>query len=164
MRPAFNQLLNYDRNSGIFTWKINAGRHGRYKAGTVAGSINTTGYCVIGVGKKQYEAHAIAWFMVTGEWPKRFIDHRDTDRTNNRFDNLRQATRSQNASNSKLRSDNKVKIKGVYAQGGKYRAQIRKNGKLHHLGMYLTIEDAAEAYRTAATELHGEFARSRNNG
>lgn len=162
MRPTFEEchrLLRYDFTTGIFTWKIDAGRHGRYKAGTVAGGLSTKGYWVIGVNGTQYEAHVLGWLMVTGQWPDGMVDHRDGNRSNNRFINLRLATRSQNASNSKLRTDNSSGYKGVYRHGNKWRAEIRVDGKLERIGSYNTPEEAADAYQERAQQYFGEFAR-----
>ncbi|QIG68241.1 HNH endonuclease protein [Rhizobium phage RHph_Y1_10] len=89
------------------------------------------------------------------------IDHRDGDSLNNRPDNLRAATQSQNICNSKKSASNKSGHKGVYfrSRDNLWHAQIGKDRKFIHLGRFTKKEDAAAAYRRAASELHGEFAK-----
>lgn len=89
------------------------------------------------------------------------VDHINGDRLDNRRCNIRLATRSQNASNSKRPKTNKSGFKGVYwdKTGSKWRAQIKVNGKKIHLGMFNTPESASEAYIKAAENYFGDFAR-----
>lgn len=98
---------------------------------------------------------------MTGKWPKRFVDHENTVPGDNRWVNLREATRSQNVMNSKKRCDGLVPLKGVcfYAHSGRYGAKIRLNGKQHYLGCRDTPEEAHALYADAAKRLFGEFAR-----
>jgi hypothetical protein len=86
------ELLDYDPETGVFTRRITTGRNRRWKAGDkVSGRPSaTTGYLGIGIGKRRYAAHRLAWLWMTGEWPKNLMDHRDCDRTNNRWVNLRE--------------------------------------------------------------------------
>lgn len=104
-----------------------------------------------------YAAHRVAWVMVTGEQPP-LIDHRDLDRSNNRWVNLRAATPTQNNANWKPR--------GPYGKGvtllknGRYRAQIGMNRRHYRLGEFKTPEEAHEVYMAKARELFGEFARA----
>ena len=77
----------------------------------------------------------------------------------NRRDNLRAATNSQNLMNQGIRSDNKTGFKGVTRFGAKWQASIMAQGKWKYLGLFSTPEEASDAYYRAAKELHGEFAR-----
>jgi hypothetical protein len=88
------------------------------------------------------------------------IDHKNGDGLDCRKDNLRRATRSQNAANTGLGSRNKSGYKGVnwYPRYGKWRAAITSQGRRKTLGYFTSIEDAARAYDEAALRLHGEFA------
>jgi len=89
-------------------------------------------------------------------------DHRNGDTLDNRKQNLRVATRSQNCSNRGLTSANSSGFKGVTWKGGKHQlwvARITKSGKVHHLGYFSTPEAAHGAYIQAARRLHGVFAR-----
>ena len=86
-------------------------------------------------------------------------DHINGNKLDNRCSNLRLATARQNSQNRKLRSDNSTGFKGVYNRWGKYRAAIRINGKLKHLGIFDTPEEASEEYQRIAVNLHGAFFR-----
>jgi hypothetical protein len=89
------------------------------------------------------------------------VDHVDGDPLNNRRSNLRLCDHATNGANSKRRSDNKSGFKGVcfHPTSGLWRAYIRPNGKQQSLGYYKTPEEAHEAYKKAAAEIYGEFAR-----
>lgn len=92
------------------------------------------------------------------------VDHRDGDGLNNQRGNLRICTRSENNRNRRLNKDNVTGLKGVSAPKtmresvNKFAAQIRVNGKCHHLGHFSTAELAHAAYCAAAVRFHGEFA------
>lgn len=157
-------LLFYDPETGVFTWRKN---RARVSAGTIAGSLMPEGYLRITVGGHRFMAHQLAWLYMTGEYVARDIDHRDTNRANNRWENLRRATRSQNNMNARLRSDNSTGFKGVTIKKGKrskpYCAQVGVPGKgrPQHIGYFHTAEDAHSAYVSAAKIQFGEFARAK---
>jgi hypothetical protein len=90
------------------------------------------------------------------------IDHIDRDGLNNRRENLRVSTPSQNSQNSRKNSLNTSGFKGVFFQKGlgKWRAQIKTNGKRKSLGCFLSPEEAHEAYCRASDKYHGEFGRT----
>jgi len=98
---------------------------------------------------------------MTGEWPKGEIDHIDLDRANNKWENLREATHSENSANRRVRSDNILGLKGVAFDKtrGEYRAYIGVNGKRIHLGYSDCPAAAHMAYVVAANKAFGEFAR-----
>jgi hypothetical protein len=170
------ELLHYDPDTGIFRWRegIDHWRAG-LPAGTlykqrpngpsrVAIGIGTTSeskYKVIGVRKRVYRAHRLAWLYVYGEWPDREVDHINNDPTDNRIVNLRLATFSENAMNRGLRANNTSGVKGVSwsKKSSRWLAHIGINGKLHHLGLFDTIEEARAVREEAARRLHGAFAR-----
>lgn len=87
------------------------------------------------------------------------IDHKDGDGLNCRRSNMRVATQSQNGFNRKLQRNNKSGFRGVYRARGKWRAQIKVNGKITALGYHETPEQAARAYDAKVLEVAGEFAR-----
>lgn len=160
-------LFAYDPETGALTWKArpvnkkaDAAINTR-RAGTAAGSLTKRGYLTVGIGyAKYYLAHRIVWKLMTGDEPTQ-VDHRDGDRINNRWLNLRAADNSTNLMNSKLRSDNKSGVKGVFwdAPHKAWRAVITANGKSERLGRFATVEQAAEVINARRIELHGEFAR-----
>ena len=95
---------------------------------------------------------------MTGTWPKAEIDHIDRNGLNNRWFNLREASRSQNAGNTKTHTDNKTGFKGVCPNHKRFSAMINEGGKTKYLGTFDTPEEAHEAYMQAARDLFGEFA------
>ncbi len=154
-------LLRYDWNEGVFYWKVS--RSNVRKIGTVAGGPGINGkYWQIRIDGKLYNAHVLAWLLVTGVYPTCKVDHKDGDGLNNRFNNLRLASDTQNAQNTKKRSDNKSGFKGVswHSQQNKWRAVITINKKNKHLGTFYNIQDAASAYESAAKKYFGDFART----
>jgi hypothetical protein len=150
-------ILSYSKESGNFVWLI---RHGRAHPGKIAGTLRTDGYVVIIIDKKQYKAHRLAWFYVNGVWPSGRLDHEDNCQSNNRWENIRPATHSQNMANRKLNANSTSGFKGVHCRGdGKYRAYVSRDGRRHWLGTFDTAGAAAAAASSKALELHGAFAR-----
>jgi hypothetical protein len=155
------EVLAYIPETGVFIYKKD--RTNDVKAGEIAGTINKThGYRVICVFGKRYLAHRLAWLMTYGIWPKIDLDHINGDSLDNRINNLRLATEGQNLANSRIAKNNRSGVKGVCWRRdiGKWSAQIRKDGKLKHIGLFATIDEAATAYEEKAKELFGEFART----
>lgn len=154
------EVLHYDPSSGAFRWRARR-RFCRYGAGDIAGTDNGN-YWIIRIDGEGYKAHRLAWFYTYGAWPKR-LDHRDTDKLNNRLANLRLATNAQNVANVGLRANSMTGIKGVrYVPKGrrrKWNAQMTEKGKTRNLGWFFTAEEATVAYREAAQQAFGEFAR-----
>jgi hypothetical protein len=97
---------------------------------------------------------------ILGCSPEEEPDHKNGNSLDNRKQNLRKGTHAQNLLNKRKGVDNRSGFKGVYwkKQLGKWASQITFNGKQHHLGYFLSSEDAARAYDSAAREYHGEFA------
>lgn len=151
-------LLSYDANTGWFTWRVNKGN---VKAGARAGKDASNGYRRVKVDCVEYPEHRLAWFYMTGEWPKCVIDHIDRDQRNNAFDNLREANYAENQYNRTHQRNNTSGHKGVSfnKKSQKWRAEIMRNGRSHYLGQFGDIELAVAAYREAANDLHGKFAR-----
>jgi hypothetical protein len=153
-------LLRYDPGTGVFTWRVDHNYNA--KTGEVAGARFDGGrYWTIGIDGENYLAHRLAWLYMTGEWPPADIDHRNRVGTDNRWDNLRLATPSQNLANAKKRSDNTSGVKGVswFKQTRKWRAYVCQHGKETHLGYYATLEEARLVRQAKAAELFGEFNR-----
>lgn len=152
-------LLRYEPETGRFFWIVS--RPNR-KAGSEAGCIRD-GYVGIKINGRRYLAHRLAWLVMTGVWPEDEIDHRDLNRANNRWANLRPATHGQNQSNCRAYRHNSTGLKGAYPAPHnpfKFVSAIRKDGKRLHLGTFDTAREAHQAYAKAAQELHGEFRRA----
>lgn len=150
-------LADFKRRQAFLTWNI------RY-ANTRAGSnspCNKFGHRTVGVNGRRFLLHRIIWEMHYGPIPHKMqVDHRDGDATNNKIGNLRLATNAQNSMNSRAQSNNTSSFKGVsfHKASGRWRADISETTR-RWLGLFDTPEEAHEAYKKAALELHGEFAR-----
>ncbi len=148
--------LHYDADTGVFTWKI-VPRYG-INIGDKAGSVTAEGYINIGLYGSYYMAHRLAWLYVTGKWPKNQIDHKNTIRSDNSFNNLREATRSINCQNQhKAHIHSKTKILGVSHSGKKFITRIRTNGDEHYLGTFSNASEAEQAYLSAKMTYHKGF-------
>ena len=156
-QERLQELLSYDPGTGIFT---RVGKRGGRPAGSVAGVTKPDGYVEIRVDGPSYKAHRLAWLYMTGEWPKDKTDHINRNPTDNRWSNLREATHSQNISNSKTRSDSRVGLKGVSPRGSGYVAVLSHGRKQIYLGYFKTPEEAHAAYCDAASKWQGEFFRA----
>lgn len=158
MLLTIKSRFNYDPETGIFIYKHN---HNRMKKGDTAGRANTNGHIQISVDGKRYMAHNLAWLYMTGQYPDGFIvDHKDRNYSNNKWENLRKASLSQNSANTKLAKSNKSGLKGVSWNKNKRKwiAQIGYQGKKKWIGAFDSKEDAKEAYDKIAKDLFGEFA------
>lgn len=151
-------LLWYDPSSGVIRWREY--RTGNAMQNDLAGWVEN-GRRRIEIGGKAYLAHRVAYFLHTGKQPPRFLDHRDGDALNNRFANLRPATRRQNNRNKGVYANNSTGYRGVtYCQdSGKYRARAGVNGKKKAIGRFETAEAASQAYEDFTRKAYGEFYR-----
>ena len=151
--------LQYNSETGIFIWTRCPGPSS--PVGSVAGFLDkTTGYLHICFCNKDYKAHRLAWFFHYKTDPAELqVDHKNGVKTDNRIENLRLATYSQNISNSKLRVDSTSKVKGVswHKKDCKWHARVTINGKSIHVGSFHSLEQAEAAIKLKRTELHKEF-------
>lgn len=148
-------LFYYDGKD--IRWKTS--RTSRVVVGRVAGSIKKNGYRQIKINKKQYQAHRLVWVLHHKEWPSSFVDHINGNKLDNRIENLRVVSKSQNGMNRAKQQNNTSGYVGVYfdKRGKRWRAQIKIQSKTKSLGSYKTKEEAAEVYDLAATLLFGEY-------
>lgn len=152
-------LLSYDPASGEFVWRDNRTNPMRIKIGQRAGSLHAkSGYINVAILGRTFRAHRIAWLYMTGKWPKADVDHKNGERSDNRWFNLRDATRSQNAFNQRRSKPNKSGIRGVYPHGKKWRVIVGLNNELVRLGTFSTKEEAEKVRRDFEQKHYAEFA------
>ena len=147
---------NFLYEGGLLFWAVDLGT--KIKIGDVAGFFNGS-YLYVRLDGIAYPAHKIIWELHNGDTDSQ-IDHINRVKDDNRIENLRLATRSQNEANTGLRRNNSSGFKGVYffKRTNRWRAKIDHDGREIHLGYYDSAEEAAMAYNSAAVKLKGKFA------
>ena len=151
--------MHYDPETGVFTRRIILSN--RSKPGVPAGHAKQCGghkYSIMRVDGGDYYAHRLAVLYMTGQWPAGDVDHVDRDGLNNRWNNLREATRSQNNANKCVDSRNRFGLKGVRKSKNGKRFTTVVDGR--YAGTFDTPEEAHAAYVAKAAEVFGEFARA----
>jgi hypothetical protein len=152
-QELLQQTFSYE--DGNLVWKKQIGK--RSFIGKIAGS-NVHGYYRIGLLNKEYLTHRLIFMFHHGYLPKE-VDHIDGNKLNNRIENLRPASHSENLNNQKLRVDSISGHKNVgwASREQKWRVRVTKNGKQKHIG-YFIDRDLAELVAVEATnKLHQEF-------
>lgn len=143
-KEVADNLLKYDPNTGVFTWRLK--RTGS-KIGTVAGILRErTGYRYLTLYGTAYAAHRVAWLMMTGAAPKHQIDHINKDQGDNRWANLREATATQNTRNTRSHKGSSSIFKGVSLLGYRAASAIGNSGKVKVFGQFAFETDAAICY------------------
>ncbi len=167
-----HSILHYDPGTGIWTWLTRPIHHFKNKrtwawwnsryAGKQAKSLDKAGYVVIHIDKggRVFKAHQLAFLYMEGKIQLR-PDHRNNNKSDCKWENLRVATRSQNGFNRKLNANNKSGYKGVswVRSSQKWSSRIQVNKKSIFLGYFQDLQEAVTAYREAATHFFGEFCR-----
>jgi len=151
-------ILEYQHLTGIFIWKIRPAMS--VLEGSIAGSITgTPNYIYITIKGKPYAAHRLAFLYMTGNIPK-FIDHKDTNKLNNKWDNLREASSVENQANKPVSVTNKLGIKGVCwnTRESRFEAYVQKKGHKKQTKKFKTLEEAVAWVQEARELLHGDFA------
>lgn len=144
-QARLKEVLRYDADTGAFTWKVSTAP--RTTPGNSAGTLHKHGYILIQIDGKSYRAHRLAWLYQTGQVPVGMLDHKDTNKANNVFSNLRPATRTLNAENQRVaHKNNAVGLLGVSKCRNRFAARIRKDGKDIHIGVFDTPQEAHKAY------------------
>lgn len=159
-QQRLKELLYYHPESGDFVWISKTGRS--TPVGKQAGTLSQKGYVGIRIEGHYYLAHRLAVFYVTGAWPSDEVDHKDTVKHHNWWANLRDATRRQNACNTKLNSTNTSGFKNISWDKRRqmWQVRMRVNKTMRNFGNYTNITDACEACTQARERFHGEFARN----
>lgn len=151
------ELFVYDREAGKLYWRPRKGVAAGREAGTLS---RRDGYKRVGIDFRDYLVHRVIWLYETGTLPD-VLDHINMDKTDNRIENLREATKSTNGFNRVRSKRNNSGYKGVCydKRNGNYLAKICVNYKQINLGRFSNAKDAHEVYAAAAAALHGDFAR-----
>ena len=150
----------FDYKDGNLYWRINPRKIGNeIKPGSIAGTLVSGGtYIAVQYKRKRYFAHILIFLYHYG-WVPEQIDHIDTNPLNNKIENLRAATPSQNQYNKHAQKNNVLGVKNVSKNGNKYYVGFKINGKFTRIGSFYSIKDAETAAREFRAKLHGEFAR-----
>ena len=140
-QERLKELLNYDPDTGVFTWLKS---YERVKRGDIAGSYDTKKYRVIKINGKKYLSHRLAWLYVYGYFPENGIDHIDRTPFHNWISNLREVSMSCNRRNTGNSTTNTSGVKGVYwfRPTKKWAANIKVNGNSFFLGYYKSFDNA----------------------
>jgi HNH endonuclease/AP2 domain len=155
------ERYHYNPETGKLTFRTAPPNQPKSRIGTEVGYIRETGYGkyrVMKFGNHAIYVHRFVWFWMFGFWPKGLIDHKNGDKLDNRWENLRPASQSQNKSNGERYANNTSGYKGVTQMKNRWRAQITFKQRVYYLGLFDTPEQAHEAYVAKATELQGQFA------
>jgi hypothetical protein len=153
MNQRLHDLFEYA--DGKLFWRIN---RGRVHVGDEAGTIGQIGRMYVQADGKKHLVHRVIWFLHHNEVPE-FLDHIDGNPLNNNIENLRPATKAQNAMNRKVRADSLTGVKGIMKKGKKFGASIYLNNKPVYLGTFETVDLAKAAYAQAANANFKEYAR-----
>jgi hypothetical protein len=153
------EAIDYDPETGICTRRYDPSKPKEWNtrwASKRAGKVDPKGYRVICIDYVDIEEHRIIWAWMTGEWPVATVDHENLDKSDNRWNNLREATKSEQQHNRAARKDNATGLKGVTAlKNGRFMA---RRGQIF-LGNFIDAQEAHEAYCKYAKEHHGAFFR-----
>jgi hypothetical protein len=147
------QVLTYDPITGHLIW--NSGLHSkRMQTGSRAGNLKKSGYRQVSLFGNTYAEHRLIWFMETGYWPEQ-VDHINQDRSDNRWINLREVTKAENARNRSRNPHSKVGEVGIWynKRTFKYVAEITMNGKKVFQKSYDDVEQAIAERKAKALEL-----------
>ncbi|HGP0980321.1 TPA: HNH endonuclease [Klebsiella aerogenes] len=155
----YNEMFYYE--SGNIYWKINASRN--TPVGTLAGSKDKSrGYWSVHIKGKSFKRSRIIYEMHHGPIPSGMqIDHINGVTSDDRIENLRIATQSENQMNRGIMKHNSSGVRGVSWDPRKqrWRAQVQINGRCRHLGYFKEKHEAAIAAESGRRSLFGEFAR-----
>ena len=148
------EVLNYDQDTGIFTWLQSKSR---VKAKTIAGSKQKYGHLAVKINNKNYYLHRLAWLYMYGKFPNNMIDHINGIPDDNKIKNLRDVTNTVNQHNQKNAHANSCSglLGASWNKRNKaWKAQIKHQGEVIYLGLYETAKSAHDAYIKAKRELH----------
>jgi hypothetical protein len=152
-QSRLKEVLDYNPDTGVFIRRL---KQTGVKQGKISGSLTLEKYQVTSIDRKTYKCHRLAWLYMTGKFPDGQIDHINGNRSDNRFENLRDVTQKQNIQNQrKAQMNNKsTGVLGVFKNGSGFMARIGNNNTKTYLGTFKTIEEAQATYVEAKRALH----------
>ena len=155
-KEAVRRLFHYDSATGNLIWKVRTSR--RVKVGDIAGGPHSQGYVTLSANGSRQLAHRVVWLWWYGVAPDGDIDHINRVRNDNRIENLRCVSRSENLLNSEHKQ-----ITGhpgvVKVPSGRFAAGIHVNRRRTYIGTFDTLEEAALAYAKKHIEEYGVASR-----
>jgi len=153
-----DQRFFYCPETGQVTWLVD--RRSRKVKGKPVGMKDRDGYLVTKIMYKQVKVHRLAWALYYREDPCAMeIDHVNGVKDDNRIENLRLATPSQNRCNRGALKPGHMKGTRPGRKPGSWEALIQYRNKCYFLGTFSSQVEAHAAYAAAARQMHGEFAR-----
>jgi hypothetical protein len=156
--PSVEELhsrYSYNPTTGMLTSK---------QTGKVVGAKTKLGYLKLRIDSAEFKLHRVVWKMMTGEEPLE-IDHKNLKRTDNRWVNLRKATRTKNSQNKQVRPDSSTGLKGIIARPARngrsprYEAWIQVGTNRMYLGSSLDPIEAYQMYVEASKKYFRGFAQ-----
>ena len=153
-QKRLKEILHYDPETGIFTWKVKFCR--KICIGDTAGHLMPIGYVIIIIKGVKYYAHRLAFIYMNGEPLKNYVDHLNHIKNDNRWVNLREVTRKANSRNQSMRKNNVSGFLGVFwiTKDKRWGASIIVDDTPIWLGQYPLIIDAVAA-RIRANKKYG---------
>lgn len=139
--------FDYNPDTGLFKRKLDGF--------VFTYTSKTYGYIHVTLQGKSYCVHRLIWCMITGSFPEGEVDHINQDRFDNRWSNLRDVPKAANQKNKAKFKNNTTGVTGVYwdKQRQKWRAAVKKDGRLYRVGRFSTIEEAELAIKAKRKEL-----------
>jgi hypothetical protein len=155
-QARLRSVVRYDKDTGLFT-RLECKQ--RPDVVGLGGGPNGNGYLRLAIDGNRYYCHRLAWFYVTGKWPEE-IDHINGDRSDNRWINLRDATRQINAQNiPRANAHSKSGVRGVSWDSERclWTVRIRVDKTYKYMGRFDDLEEAGRAYVAAKRKYHAGF-------
>jgi len=146
-QKKLKEILHYDKATGVFKSKKAIGSITKNQ---IMGCVGKVGYVIIGINKKTYRAHKLAWLYMYGNYPKS-LDHINHIKSDNRIKNLRVVTQQENCKNQSKPKNNTSGAVGVHwlKENKRWRAYISIDGKRKYLGCYSKFSEALNARKEA---------------
>lgn len=144
------QNYSYDRKHGKLFYKTQVAQ--RVKVGDEAGYVHHKGYRHLNVKNKSFMVHRVIWLIENRRWPTGQIDHINGSKTDNRIENLRDASNRENCNNKEMHRSGKLVGASFCKRGRKWISQIRIGKRTIHLGAF-----------NSELEAHNKYISTKNN-